>query len=237
MDKTKAILDPSTIKIADPVRFAYHGQAVRGVVAKKSRSYAHIVCDDRRELRVPYQRLEKLADGAPAQTPSLSEPHRLTFNAGDRVQFALRGRALQGVVVRTNPKRGHIAAEDGKEYHVSYKALQRLEEPAGSTTVARSQAQIEAIIQLARSLMSHHQLAHWGFQVDNGTKRAGSCQYGTQSITLAYEFAKRAPAEVIRETLLHEIAHALVGRTHHHDDVWRAKAVEIGGSGRRCHEL
>jgi hypothetical protein len=29
----------------------------------------------------------------------------------------------------------------------------------------------------------------------------------------------------------------LVGKDHHHDAVWRAKALEIGCSGRRCHDL
>ncbi len=43
--------------------------------------------------------------------------------------------------------------------------------------------------------------------------------------------------EEVKDTILHEIAHALVGKAHHHDDVWRAKALEIGCSGRRCHDL
>jgi hypothetical protein len=75
------------------------------------------------------------------------------------------------------------------------------------------------------------------FQFDNGTKRAGCCQYATQVIALSYEFARRAPAEDLTDTLLHVIAHALVGKVHHRDDVWRAKALEIGCSGRRCHDL
>ena len=39
----------------------------------------------------------------------------------------------------------------------------------------------------------------------------------------------------VENTILHEIAHALVGRGHGHDYVWRSKALEIGCDGERCH--
>jgi Zn finger protein HypA/HybF involved in hydrogenase expression len=40
----------------------------------------------------------------------------------------------------------------------------------------------------------------------------------------------------VKNTLLHEIAHALVGPHHGHDRVWRAKALELGCNGSRCCE-
>lgn len=39
---------------------------------------------------------------------------------------------------------------------------------------------------------------------------------------------------LIRDTILHEIAHALVGPNHCHDLVWKAKCLEIGATPRRC---
>ena len=42
---------------------------------------------------------------------------------------------------------------------------------------------------------------------------------------------KRQPIEEIKDTLLHEIAHALVGNHHKHNEIWRQKALEIGCSG------
>lgn len=38
----------------------------------------------------------------------------------------------------------------------------------------------------------------------------------------------------VRDTILHEIAHALVGPEHQHDEVWRRTAVRIGSTGTRC---
>ncbi len=50
--------------------------------------------------------------------------------------------------------------------------------------------------------------------------------------------ARRSPTlhseDEVLDTILHEIAHALVGPQHGHDAVWRAKAREIGCSGERC---
>ena len=37
----------------------------------------------------------------------------------------------------------------------------------------------------------------------------------------------------VRETILHEIAHARVGASHGHDAVWQAEARRIGSTGRR----
>ena len=54
---------------------------------------------------------------------------------------------------------------------------------------------------------------------------------------MAAGFAATADEAEIEDTLLHEIAHALVGRRHHHDAVWQAKAREIGCSARRCHDV
>lgn len=142
---------------------------------------------------------------------------------------------MQGVITRMNPQRAHIVADDGREYRAAYASLQSVAQPL--TPDAPSPTDLDAVASLARELLSQHQLFQWSFQFDNGRKRAGCCHYGTHVISLSYEFAKRAPADEIRDTLLHEIAHALVGQQHHHDNVWRTKAMEIGCSGQRCHDL
>jgi predicted SprT family Zn-dependent metalloprotease len=40
----------------------------------------------------------------------------------------------------------------------------------------------------------------------------------------------------VRQTMLHEIAHAICGCGHGHDDVWRRKAIEIGCDGKRLNK-
>jgi predicted SprT family Zn-dependent metalloprotease len=38
----------------------------------------------------------------------------------------------------------------------------------------------------------------------------------------------------VRDTILHEIAHAMVGRLHGHDFKWKHTAQQIGCTGERC---
>jgi predicted SprT family Zn-dependent metalloprotease/sporulation protein YlmC with PRC-barrel domain len=237
MAKKNVLIDPAHFLIGDTVKFSYQGQDVTGTILKKGSTSAQVICDDQREFRVPYHRLVKLSNALPHPVRLVHEHRRAAFTPGDRVRFPFRGTALQGVLVRVNPTRGHVAADDGKEYRVPYSLLQRVEETPPAATVLRNPTELETVAQVARALLSKHQLPQWSFQFDNGAKRAGCCHYATQVISHSYEFAKRAPDEEITDTLLHEIAHAVVGREHHHDAVWRAKALEIGCSGRRCHDL
>jgi predicted SprT family Zn-dependent metalloprotease len=236
MHDTMAITDPSQVSITDTVSFSYHGQELTGTVVKKGRATAHVVCDNQQKFRVPYHRMVQVPHRGTPPVQPVSAPLRAAFSPGDRVQFLLRGAVVNGAVVRVNPTRGYVAADDGREYRVPYDSLQHVEPPIPSHTL-RTPNDLASIAHRARVLLATHHLPQWSFQFDNATKRAGSCQYATQVISLSYEFAKRAPEGEITDTLLHEIAHALVGKAHQHDEVWRVKALAIGGSGRRCHDV
>ncbi|OLT44512.1 hypothetical protein BJF86_12125 [Serinicoccus sp. CNJ-927] len=94
---------------------------------------------------------------------------------------------------------------------------------------------LEEAGRLARRLMGEHGLRGWSFGLDRAKVRAGACHWQDRRITLSrHVTAAHEPAQV-RETLLHEIAHALVGPGHGHDAVWRARARAIGSSGERCY--
>ncbi len=86
---------------------------------------------------------------------------------------------------------------------------------------------------LARRLMSQHGLHDWTFDFDNAKCRQAACQHDVRKITLSRHAASQLPDEEIEQTLLHEIAHALVGPEHGHDAVWLAKARSIGYTGGR----
>lgn len=86
---------------------------------------------------------------------------------------------------------------------------------------------------MARALMDEHGLADWQLVLDRAKKRAGVCRASTSTIGLSAPLTLLHTREQVRDTVLHEIAHALVGPAHGHDAVWRAKAVEIGCTGQR----
>lgn len=81
---------------------------------------------------------------------------------------------------------------------------------------------------LARSLMFAHGLDRWTFQFDNGLNRFGRCIHGKNMITLSEHLTRANTADRVRQTILHEIAHALVGPGAGHGPVWQRKAREIG---------
>ena len=92
-------------------------------------------------------------------------------------------------------------------------------------------------INLATELMQAHGLVGWRFKLDHARRRAGQCDYTHKTISLSRLYIRHADTDHIRDTILHEIAHALVGPHHGHDAVWRQKAREIGCSATRYHNL
>ena len=87
---------------------------------------------------------------------------------------------------------------------------------------------------MARRLMAEHGLTGWTVVADRAKTRAGVCRFGTRQIGLSRPLTELHSEDEVRDTILHEIAHALVGPEHGHDRVWRAKARAIGSSGERC---
>jgi len=156
---------------------------------------------------------------------------RARFAPNDPVRFRFRGGMKEGTLVRTNPKRAVVRAKN-EEYNVPYECLIPLE-----TFGQQREERMTTILQTALELMHTHGLKKWRFKFDHSTRRAGCCNYHDKVISISFDLAQNASDGDIRDTILHEIAHALVGRTHNHDGEWKAKAKAIGCSGERTHRL
>lgn len=87
---------------------------------------------------------------------------------------------------------------------------------------------------MARKMMDEHGLFSWTFGWNTRKKGCGLCIHSRKEIQLSAHYVSMNAEDNVRDTILHEIAHALVGAGHGHDRVWRAKAVSIGCSGTRC---
>jgi hypothetical protein len=90
---------------------------------------------------------------------------------------------------------------------------------------------------LAKELINEHNLSSsgWWFSFDYSKSRFGVCDFTLKKISLSKHLVVLNDETQVRNTILHEIAHALVGYKHGHDAVWRAKAIEIGCDGSRCY--
>jgi predicted SprT family Zn-dependent metalloprotease len=89
---------------------------------------------------------------------------------------------------------------------------------------------------MARSLMTDHGLHDWTFEFDGAKKRFGQTKFGPDVISLSMRLTYMNDEARVREVILHEIAHALAGPNHHHDDYWKATARSIGASDSRTYD-
>ena len=94
--------------------------------------------------------------------------------------------------------------------------------------------EVTRALSTGRRLLREHGLDDWTIVADRAKTRAGVCRFGRRQIGISAPLTTLHSEEEVLDTILHEIAHALVGPHHGHDAVWRAKAREIGCSGERC---
>lgn len=96
----------------------------------------------------------------------------------------------------------------------------------------RVRAQLEA-----NALLREHGLADagWTFVWDNARRRGGQCRYSTRQISMSKYLVPMWTMEQVRDVLIHEIAHALVGSGHGHGPVWARKMRELGAKPERTH--
>ena len=90
--------------------------------------------------------------------------------------------------------------------------------------------------EMVNAAMSKHGLIKngWTFKFNNRKRTLGVTKHGrTKSIELSRDMVNNMPADVVNNTILHEVAHALVGPRHGHDSVWKAMAIKIGCNGSR----
>lgn len=86
---------------------------------------------------------------------------------------------------------------------------------------------IETVRTLAESLMAQYKITHYKFKFGFGWKYKGICHYNS-SIILSLNYALNSDLEGIKNTILHEIAHALVCPGNGHRNEWQLKAKELG---------
>lgn len=81
---------------------------------------------------------------------------------------------------------------------------------------------------LARDLMDSYDFAHWDFAFDRAKTRHGQCDFTNQRITLSRYFVEMNEEPLVRETILHEIAHAIAGPGAGHGPRWQTVARNLG---------
>lgn len=84
------------------------------------------------------------------------------------------------------------------------------------------------------NLINKH-LTGWTWKWDRATSRYGCCHGNQKLITISKTLASMNPWEQTKDTVLHEIAHALAGVGHGHDKTWKQICRNIGARPERCY--
>ena len=87
---------------------------------------------------------------------------------------------------------------------------------------------------MARELMGRFGLSDWAFGWNRRKRSLGLCRYREKRIELSGHFVRANDAEQVRETILHEIAHALAGEKAGHGAAWKAACARVGCKAERC---
>ena len=96
---------------------------------------------------------------------------------------------------------------------------------------------IQQTYNLVVDLLKQHGLREkgWTFAVSRGKNILGSCSYRTKAIKISKYLIQLGTDEEVRNTVLHEVAHALVGGAAGHGHIWRMKCRQIGlANPERC---
>ena len=88
---------------------------------------------------------------------------------------------------------------------------------------------------LAESLIATHLHAQrWHFAWNRRKRSLGLCRYREQRIELSLHFVLANDEAQVRETVLHEIAHALAGEKAGHGPRWKSHCLALGCKPERC---
>ena len=90
---------------------------------------------------------------------------------------------------------------------------------------------------LAIELMSEHGLLDlgWSFEFDTAKSRFGVCRFRSKRIGLSEPLTMANDLVQVKDTILHEIAHAIAGHAAGHGPEWKRVCVRIGCKPERCY--
>lgn len=89
----------------------------------------------------------------------------------------------------------------------------------------------EDVLKLWVRLRDEHNLNgwfnHWKLLFMRSSRILGNCNYKYKTIWLSEKFVELNDEHIVKDILLHEIAHALT-KGHKHNKIFKAKAISIG---------
>ena len=158
------------------------------------------------------------------------------FPPGTRVSFTTKTGALEGTVQKLLSRWARVGTQHEGLWNVPYDALTRV------ALAGESAMPLKEVETLGLHLIREHEMVNglkkgWKFAFDLAPVRGGVCRYKEKLIALSVTYCLKASKAEIVDTILHEIAHAIAGPNHGHDEEWKTVARRIGCTAKRCHHV
>ena len=224
--------DERGLSIGDAVRFAYRGETIDGHLYRRQgrRRLATVIDAEERLWKVPEEALAPSGEPRRATMMTGTDAARARWRVGDKVSFSdSDGERHTGKIVKLNPTQARVRSGRAL-WNVPYAGLS--DAGSGKKRARDGAERLTRIAALARELMDKHGLGDWTFAFLEAERRLGDCNYRDRVIRVGRTHALDAGEAEIRDTILHEIAHAIAGPEAQHGALWKATARRIGATPR-----
>ena len=217
------------LSIGSAVQFTHKGETIHGHLLERQgrRRFAKIVDTEERIWKVPESALKHSGGARRAMMVTRHDKARADYRMGDEVTFTSRDGPRRGEIVKLNPKRAQVRCEKTC-WNVPYGLLRR----AGKESARNGGERLNGVAGMARRLMDEHGLTGWTLAFVEAKRRLGDCHFQHRVIRISRTHALGGSKEQIRDTVLHEIAHAIAGREAGHGPLWKVTARRIGATPR-----
>ena len=216
-----------SFSIGYAVQFTHKGETIRGYLLQRQgrRRFAEVIDIEERTWKVPESALTSSGGARRATMMTRYDEARADYRVGDEVTFTSSDGPRGGEIVKLNPKSAKVRC--GKTcWNVSYRLLHGTAEERARNGAVR----LNGVAGMARRLMDKHGLTGWTLAFVEAKRRLGDCDFEDRVIRISRGHALEGSEEQIRDTVLHEIAHAIAGREAGHGPLWKATARRIGAT-------
>ena len=217
------------LSIGSAVQFAHKGKTIHGHLLQRQvrHRFAKVVDTEERTWKVLESALKHSGGARLATIITRHDKARADYRVGDEVTFTSPDRPRRGEIVKLNPKSAKVRCDETC-WNISYGLLRR----AGRESARNDAEWLNGVAGMARRLMNEHGLTGWTLTFGEARKRLGDCHFRHHVIRISRTHALEGSEEQIRDTVLHEVAHAIAGHEAGHGPLWKATARRIGATPR-----
>ena len=217
------------LSIGSAVQFTHKGKTIHGHLLERQgrRRFAKVLDTEERTWKVPEAALKHSGGARRATMVTRHDKARSDYRVGDEVTFTSSYGPRRGEIVKLNPKRAKVRCEETC-WNVPYGLLRRV----GGESTRNGAERLNGVAGMARRLMEEHGLSSWTLAFVETKRRLGDCHFRDRVIRISRTHALERNEEQIRDTVLHEIAHAIAGPEAGHGPLWKATARRIGATPR-----